>query len=903
MRPQWNYVTKNAPISRGIFSLNDSQKNDTIISMSSGTDIRLPTNVIPKFYDLFLMLDLESCTLKGKAVIDVVIKEATPVITIHAEALAIRSAECVFGNESVSARAFGTDFAREGLMIHFPKILPAGEAKFIIEFEGGINDQMAGCYQSVYTHNGVTKIMATTQFEAVDARRAFPCWDEPSLKARFRLTLDIPQNRTAVSNMPVVAQTLRDSRKIVEFDVTPVMSTYLVAFVVGEFEYLEEKTKRGIPVRIFTTPGKSRYCRFALDTAVRMLEFYEEYFEVPYPLPKLDMVAIPDFAVAAMENWGLITYREVELLTEESRSSESARQRIAIVIAHELAHQWFGNLVTMEWWTQLWLNEGFAAFMEYFTPNELFPEWHLRDYFLTSRFAPALASDSLRTTHPIEVPIGHPDEIEEVFDHISYAKGASVLRMIEHWLGQEHFRRGLHLYFERHTYGNATTDDLWRAFEDASGKPVKAVMDTWTKQPGYPLITLSPEGHKGIWRYKQERFLKSGLPLEPDEEQQTWQIGLRVGVETKNEKTELPALVDKKEGHLRIPPDAVQFKLNAGHTAFVRIQYPLEQLRDFYGGIREKTIAGVDRFGLLNDTAALVKAGRIPTDELLSMLEEYRNETEYLVWTELLAALAGISSLLPDSGAVRDDFNCFARRMLSAAVSQKGWDAKGDETHLEIMLRPRLLFACGRYGDTATLRKARRRFEEFLHDPQTIDPNLYGAVFGLTAWGGGTAEYDLLADAYRNEEHPEIKMRLLASLGMFPQKELIEKALHYALSDKVRAQDFTYVMHSILTKRGHECAWDFLKQEWDAVLRRYGGNMKMMVHILDGALEVFDNEERAEEIEQFFVDNPVPNARRTILQSLETIRIRAAWRERDYNAIAAWLKKKRREAHQNVRTE
>lgn len=854
-------------------------------------DIRLPKNITPNFYDLRLTLDLETCTFNGNAVIDFVVNEETPVITLHAEGLAIRKAEYVTGKNAVAARAFGTDFKREGLMIHFPRMLPCGNAKLILEFEGAINNQMTGCYQSFYAVNGARRLMATTQFEAVDARRAFPCWDEPAMKARFKLSLDIPKDLIAVSNMPTVVETTAGERKIVQFDTTPVMSTYLLAFVVGEFEYLEKKTKQGVPVRVLTTPGKKNHGRFALDTAVRMLEFYEAYFDVPYPLPKLDMVAIPDFAAAAMENWGLITYREVELLSEEHRSSEATKQRIAIVVAHELAHQWFGNLVTMEWWTDLWLNEGFAAFMEYFTPNALFPEWHIRDYFLASRFAPALSSDSLRTTHPIEIPIGHPDEIEEAFDHISYAKGASVLRMIEHWLGEKHFRKGLHRYFKRHAYSNATTDDLWRAFEDASGKPVKTIMDTWTKQPGYPLITLTREGHKGALWYKQERFLESGLPLQPDEERQTWQVGLQIGLETKHKKTETSVLMDKKEGHLHISPRTAQFKLNAGHTAFIRVQYPSEQLRAFRGGIQEKTINEIDRFGILNDVIALTTAGKLPTEELLSLLGEYREETEYLVWTELLVALTKLSSLIPDHGAARNDCNRFARRLLSIAVTRKGWDEKEGETHLEVMLRPRLLFAYGRYQDATILEEARRRFAAFLHNQHTLNPNLYGAVFGLTAWGGGAAEYETLVDAYRTAEQPEIKIRLLASLGMFSQKEIIEKALLYALSNEVRAQDFIYVMHSTITRSGHECVWNFLKKNWDEIVRRYGGNVKVMVKILDGALEVFDTEERALEIEKFFMEHPVPSARRTIVQALEIIRTREAWIKRDYDSIAAWLKR------------
>ncbi|KAM3274990.1 hypothetical protein ACQJBY_043768 [Aegilops geniculata] len=363
-----------------------------------------------------------------------------------------------------------------------------------MDFTGILNDQMRGFYRSKYQYKGKERNMAVTQFESVDARRCFPCWDEPAFKAKFKLTLEVPSELVALSNMPVANATFAGPIKTVRYQESPPMSTYLVAIVVGLFEYVEGMTTKGTRVRVYTQIGKSNQGKFALDVGVKSLNLYKDYFATPYPLPKLDMVAIPDFAAGAMENYGLVTYREVALLFDDKSSSASSKQNIAITVAHELAHQWFGNLVTMEWWTHLWLNEGFATWMSHLAVDSFFSQWNIWAQFL-DRTTTALRLDSLEASHPIEVEIHHASEVDQIFDAISYDKGASVIRMLQSYLGAERFQKAMASYMKKYAYSNAKTEDLWAVLEKETGEPVKDLMTTWTKQKGYPVINAKIKGN------------------------------------------------------------------------------------------------------------------------------------------------------------------------------------------------------------------------------------------------------------------------------------------------------------------------------------------------------------------------------------------------------------------------
>ncbi|XP_050419244.2 puromycin-sensitive aminopeptidase [Patella vulgata] len=468
---------------------------------------RLSTNVVPVNYNITLTPDLTNFVFDGEEKISVQITKTTSTITCHA--LDIKVKTVYFTPKGSSDKFEGSikygSAIEETVTFTFTTPLQAGEGDLCLTYSGELNNKMKGFYRSQYTtQDGQTAFNAVTHFEATDARRAFPCWDEPAVKAMFDITLVVPKDKVALSNMPEKSNTPHSSDKnvkIVSFETTPIMSTYLIAFTVGDYDYVEGFDKDQIRVRIYTPAGKKEQGRFALDVAVKTLPFYKDYFGIKYMLPKIDLLSVADFAIGAMENWGLLTFKEALILVDPKNTSAVSRQHVALVVGHELAHQWFGNLVTMDWWTDLWLKEGFATWIEYLCVDYCFPQWDIWTSFVNDNLIRALQLDSLHNSHPIEVKVGHPSEIDEIFDGISYSKGASIIRMLSDYLGAEDFRKGLNIYLSRHAYKNAETEDLWKALAESSGKPVKNVMDTWTKQMGYPVLEVAKFTEKFVTIY------------------------------------------------------------------------------------------------------------------------------------------------------------------------------------------------------------------------------------------------------------------------------------------------------------------------------------------------------------------------------------------------------------------
>ncbi|KOB73217.1 putative Aminopeptidase N [Operophtera brumata] len=520
---------------------------------------RLPKHVIPRHYNLELVPNLEKLTFKGKIAVKVSIANPINDIVLNCLDLEVSNVKLEYegGTDSVCLPSeVKLDVADETATISFAEPLSAGEATLHCEFTGEINDKMKGLYRSKYlTPSGEERYAAVTQFEATDARRCFPCWDEPAIKATFNITLEVPADRVALSNMPVKHEKLVEDKKILQFDTTPIMSTYLVAVVVGEYDYVEKKSRDGVLVRVYTPVGKSKQGMFALEVAARVLPYYKEYFDIAYPLPKIDLIAIADFSAGAMENWGLVTYRETCLLVDEEHTSAVRRQWIALVVGHELAHQWFGNLVTMEWWTHLWLNEGYASFVEFLCVNHLFPEYDIWTQFVTENYIRALELDCLKNSHPIEVPVGHPSEIDEIFDDISYNKGASVIRMLHKYIGDDDFRKGMNIYLTRHQYKNTFTEDLWAALEEASNKPVGAVMSTWTKQMGFPVVEVSSEqkGSDRVLTLTQSKFCADGSPGNNN----LWMIALSTVLEHKTQEVVLKDVAESS--WVKLNPGTMNF--------------------------------------------------------------------------------------------------------------------------------------------------------------------------------------------------------------------------------------------------------------------------------------------------------------------------------------------------------
>ena len=847
--------------------------------------VLLPEDVTPKRYDITLKPDLEHFTFEGSESVEVEVNAGTRRIVLHATELEIHAATLDRAGVSREATDIEANEEEETVAFVFGETLEPGPAQLTVEFTGQLNDKMHGFYRSVYQRDGEQRTMAVTQFEATDARRAFPCWDEPARKAVFAVTLVVPEDRVAVSNMPPSAvETGDDGLKTVRFADTPVMSTYLLAFVVGDFDYVETETKEGVTVRVYTPVGRKEQGRFALDVAARTLSFFDDYFGIPYPLPKMDLLAIPDFAAGAMENWGAVTYRETAILVDPEESSAGTRQRVAIIVAHELAHQWFGNLVTMEWWTHLWLNEGFASWIEFLAVDHLFPEWDMWTQFVYSDFGRALSLDGLKSSHPIEIEVRDPKQISEIFDGISYSKGASVIRMLAAYLGADTFRSGLRRYLERHQYANATTEDLWQALAEESGKPVKQIMDTWTKQTGYPLLSVNMD--RGGVELHQTRFFLSGVPDRGDTSRWSVPLGVRMGGAEdtfqvfEDERTRID-VGGGRAGWVKVNPD---------QTGFYRGNYSAELWDRLAGAVEAGELSSAtDRLGLQNDAFALARAGYLDPGRPLALAPAYRNETDYTVWADLSENLRAYDIVLADRSC-HESFRVFARSLYQAIHGSLGWDARPGESHLTKLLRPMVIGLLGRYGDPAVNAEALRRFDQGTREGTPVAPDLRMAVYGQVVESRGLEGYEAVLGVYREAELHEEKNRCLRALGCSTDADLLRRTLEFSLGDEVRGQDTPLVVAGVaLNPLGRDMAWNFLREKWAEFDSRYGQGGFIIARIVSITTEDFTTLEKAAEVEAFFESHPAPAAARTVRQSLERIRSNALWLERDGEAIARWL--------------
>src|SRR5690348_504046 len=541
--------------------------------MAEAKSYRLPPSVIPERYELKLTPDLTGWTFTGQEKVSVQIAEAARDIILNAAELDLHRVSLKRADGRVVEGRAILDPANEQAKLSFPELLPAGRAELLIEFSGILNDKLHGFYRSTYKGaDGDDKPLASTQFESTDARRAFPCWDEPALKAVLQATLVVDEKLTAISNTRVVRETHLDGtgKKEVIFADSIKMSTYLVAFIVGEFEATEAVVAGGAPLRVCAVPGKKLLTRFALDIGKASLDYFSRYYDIPYPGDKLDLIAIPDFASGAMENLGAITFRETALLVDVEKATRAELERVADVVSHENAHMWFGDLVTMRWWNGLWLNEAFATFMEMLAVDAWKPEWRRWDSFTVSRAA-AMQVDGLKSTRPREFPVEKPEEAAGMFDILTYEKGASVLRMLEQYLGAEAFRNGIRLYLRRHQYDNAETTDLWDALEESTGQPVRALMDSWIFQAGYPLITVQRDGAAVVLSQQIFRYLQDG-----DAPERLYHVPVFLRAGGSQGITSKTILLTESRSRIEIPADSQWLVVNAGGHGFYRVRYSAE---------------------------------------------------------------------------------------------------------------------------------------------------------------------------------------------------------------------------------------------------------------------------------------------------------------------------------------
>uniref|UniRef100_A0A674F5F0 Aminopeptidase n=1 Tax=Salmo trutta TaxID=8032 RepID=A0A674F5F0_SALTR len=884
-------VLLSKPIFSTVFAIATRQNTDTMPERRPF--VRLPTDVYPVNYGLCLKPDLIDFTFEGKLEAIVEVNLATNQIVMNCADIDIITASFVpEGGEEINATGFNYQNEDEKVTLSFPSALQKGSGTLKIDFVGELNDKMKGFYRSKYaTPAGEIRYAAVTQFEATDARRAFPCWDEPAIKATFDISLIVPKDRVALSNMNVIDRKPHpedDSLLEVKFATTPIMSTYLVAFVIGEYDFVEGQSSDGVTVRVYTPTGKAEQGKFALEVAVKTLPFYNDYFNVPYPLPKIDLIAIADFAAGAMENWGLVTYRETALLIDPKNSCSSSRQWVALVVGHELAHQWFGNLVTMEWWTHLWLNEGFASWIEYLCVDHCFPDYDIWTQFVSADYTRALDLDALDNSHPIEVNVGHPSEVDEIFDAISYSKGASVIRMLHNYIGDEDFRKGMHSYLLKFQHKNAATEDLWDCLEQASGKPIALVMSSWTKQMGFPIIVVDQEqqGDDRILKISQKKFCASGP--HNGEDCPNWMVPISICTGEDPGCTKLKVLLDSPETTITInnvSPDQ-WVKINPGTVGFYRIQYSSAMLESLLPGIRDLTLLPVDRLGLQNDLFSLSRAGMISTVEVLKLMEAFVNEPNYTVWSDLSCNLGVLSSLLSHTD-FHEEIQEFIRDLFTPIGLKLGWECKQGEGHLDALLRGLVLGKLGKAGHKPTLEEARRRFKDHVEGKQILSADLRSPV---SCSLHKQRPHSKLTFADMQEE----KNRIERVLGAISAPDLIQKVLTFALSEDVRPQDTVSVIGGVAgsSKHGRKAAWKFVKDNWEELHNRYQGGF-LISRLIKLSVDGFAIDKMAAEVKSFFESHHAPAAERTVQQCCENILLNAAWLKRDADDIHQYLLKRK----------
>ena len=823
--------------------------------------------VIPVNYTLEFEPIFKNFTFNGKETITVNCKESVNSITLHCAELKIRS--CHVKHNGISEKAIiKTDAKKEELTIIIKNKIK-GNAFVEIEFTGKLNDRLLGFYRSQYKQNGKTKYLATSQFEAADARRAFPCWDEPDAKATFDISIIAENKFTAISNMPVVSKKRMNNKTLYKFAKTPVMSTYLVYLAVGEFEYLTGKTGK-IQVRVITTKGNKSKGKYSLELGKKLLSSYEKYFGIKYPLPKLDLIAIPDFAAGAMENWGAITFRETILLYDPKTSSTRTKQYIAEVISHEIAHQWFGNLVTMKWWNDLWLNESFATFMATKFVDKFYPEWDLWNQFVEDAMNVAMGLDSLKNTHPIDVKVNSTSEIREIFDAISYDKGGCVLRMLEHYVGESNFQKGLKRYLVDFKYKNAEGTDLWDAIGKISKMPVRAMVSTWLKQPGFPVVEIEKQNstlHLKQRRHMMESDTKSNNGL--------WHIPLSVGLKDES----FQKLFTKKSMSIKLPKDSIGFVANFGRKGFYRVKYDKSTLVDLKMFVDQKQIPAIDRWAIQNDLFSLCISGDETVRNYLDFSDAYYDEDSYLASVNVAHNLASLYFRAFDEEFSAEIRN-YAINYLKKILYDLGWTPKKTDKHTDALMRGFAISTLGKLDDDEVTLESEIRYKQFLKNPSSLSPDLVESVCSVMAWNGNSKTHEELTHLYRNAKTMEEKIRFLGAMCSFKDEKLLLKSLNFSQTSEVRSQNMQLpIMKVAANPYGKKILWPWLKTNWPKLSKKVGRGNPLFNRIVASISSIADDS-MEKEIRQFFKKNPTPGTERAQEQALERIRINSKFLRR-----------------------
>ncbi|MBU6315220.1 MAG: M1 family metallopeptidase [Acidobacteria bacterium] len=839
--------------------------------MTSPTEnpYRLPRTVAPHRYTIALEPDLAAATFTGHLIIDAVVADDTDTLVLNAAELAVEHV-VVNGQEA----SFRLDDGTERLIID--AALEQGPAAVEIMFSGVLNDKLRGWYRSTFRDaDGNEHVIATSQMQSTDCRRAFPCFDEPDFKAVFDITLIVEPHLTAVSNGPEVERTEHVNGKVaVRFAETMPMSTYLVAIVVGPLEAsrtIEVPREGGgsIPLRILHVPGKGNLTEFGLDVGAFCLQWFQRYYGIPYPTEKCDMLALPDFAAGAMENLGCITFREHLLLVDPATATQQEQQLVADVVAHELAHMWFGDLVTMKWWNGIWLNEAFATFMEIAACQAYRPDWLRWTTFSLERSA-AFEVDSLASTRSVEYAVEAPADCDGMFDVLTYQKGGSLLRMLEQYLGEEDFRRGVSHYLSKHEYGNTETGDLWDAIEEANaGTPVRALMDSWIWQPGYPLVSARLDG--GTLVLQQQRFAFG------DTDDPTLFV---VPVHLRIDGAASKVLLDDFELRVPLPSPTSSVVVNAGGHGFMRVAYD-HALRGRLTGEELSSLSIIDRYNLVDDAWNEVVAGRLTAGSFLTFAEAFSGERDYAVWQAIAVGLRGASRLV--EGDALAAFRTRVAALVGPVLAELGWHPQADEPDLVASLRGLLVSLHAVLGGDAD---SQARCRALLDDP-TAPAELAAAATLVVAAVGDDSDHLRYVEAYRSATTPQERERFLFALAEFPSAEQMARTLEFAFSAEVRTQDAPFLLRNCIGNRWQgEAAWQYVRANWQQANDRFPANT--IVRMID-RVRVLTRPEVAADVQSFFAEHPIPQAAKTLDQVLERQRVNVAMHEREHQRFTEEL--------------
>jgi aminopeptidase N len=842
---------------------------------------RLPEVARPENYKLSFTPNLEAATFEGDETISIQVLKPTSEITLNAAEIDFREVTISIGAGLQKARVT-PEKDKEMVVLAVEKPLPTGPATIHITFAGILNSEMRGLYLG---KDDQGRKYAASQFEATDARRAFPSFDEPDYKATFDITAVADKGLVAISNQKIISDTPGPGDKhTVRFATTAKMSPYLAALVVGNFEYIEGEAD-GIPIRVYSTPGKKEMGKFALESAEHILSYYDKYFSIKYPYGKLDLVGLPDFSAGAMENTGCITFREVILLIDEKQGSVDLKKTIASVIAHEMAHQWFGDLVTMKWWDDIWLNEGFATWMSSKPVEAWKPEWNfnLDD---VSQTGGTMSTDSLANTRPIHQAAETPAQIQELFDGIAYGKAAAVLRMLESYLGEETFRAGVNAYIQKHQYANATADDFWEAQAKTSKKPVDQIMPTFVKQAGVPIINVKSQCSGGSttvtldqrrYYYDREKFQAANDEL--------WQVPLCMRSSAGNGAPKCE-LLTKKEETFTLPGCSSWVLANAGATGYYRVGYQPDAVRALASDAESK-LSPAERIALQTDIWASVRVGREPVGDFLAFAEGLESDRNRAVLEDVLGRLNFIGQYLV-TDADRDSYRAWLRQYLAPILKDVGSEPKPGESDEQSTLRARLFHALGYDArDPEVLAQARKIADKALDNPASVNRELASSAFRIAALSGDQSFYDKLMAQLKNAKSPEEYYMALFTLPRFDDLNLLQRTLEYAISPDVRSQDALGVISSVMSNpAGEKLAWNFVLAHWDAVQK--AGGVFASAEIV-GATDSFCDAHMRDQVVEFFAAHKIEAAERTYRQSIERINNCIDLKSQQEPQLASWL--------------